>query len=120
MRLNRALEIFEYSKAMLTCDMSIRRDPEHQDVSPDYYGKDAEDLYYAIVCVERYIKNSIPIEQLLSILPKYDDYIHTTTYPYNETTEDIYSKGYKDGWEACLKAIKEELDYWEKENADTD
>ena len=44
MELNRALEILEYNKAMLTCDMSISRDPEHQDVSPDYYGKDAEDL----------------------------------------------------------------------------
>ena len=62
MELNRALEIFEYNKAMLTCDMSISRDPEHQDVSPDYYGKDAEDLYYAIVCAEEYIKKAIPIE----------------------------------------------------------
>lgn len=62
MDLKRALEVFEYNKAMLTCDMSIYRDPEHQDVSPDYYGKDAEDLYYAIVCVEKYIKNAIPIE----------------------------------------------------------
>ena len=62
MELNRALEILEYNKAMLTCDMSISRDPEHQDVSPDYYGKDAEDLYNAIVCVEKYIKNAIPID----------------------------------------------------------
>ena len=59
---------------------------------------------------------AIPIEQLLSILPEYDDYIHTKTYHYNETMEDIYSKGYEDGWNACLKHIKEELDYWEKEN----
>jgi hypothetical protein len=58
----------------------------------------------------------IPVEQLLSILPKYDGYIHTKTYPYNETMEDIYSKGYEDGWNVCLKHIKEELDYWEKEN----
>ena len=64
MELNRALEILEYNKAMLTCDMSISRDPEHQDVSPDYYGKDAEDLYNAIVCVEKYIKNAIPVEWL--------------------------------------------------------
>ena len=64
MELNRALEILEYNKTMLTCDMSISRDPEHQDVSPDYYGKDAEDLYNAIVCVEKYIKNSIPIRWL--------------------------------------------------------
>lgn len=62
---------------------------------------------------------AIPIEQLSSILQKYDDYIHTKTYPYNRTMEDIYSKGYEVGWNACLKAIKEELDYWEKENDDT-
>lgn len=61
MNLKRALEVFEFNKAMITCDMSISRDPNHQDVSPDYYGKDAEDLYYAIVCVEKYIENSIPI-----------------------------------------------------------
>lgn len=66
MELKRAIEILEYNKAMLTCDMSISRDPEHQDVSPDYYGKDAEDLYNAIVCVEKYIKNAIPIEWLKS------------------------------------------------------
>jgi hypothetical protein len=30
--------------------------------------------------------------------------------------EDIYSKGHEEGWNACLKAIKEELDYWVKEN----
>lgn len=59
---------------------------------------------------------AIPIEQLLSILPKYDDYIHTKTYRNNETMEDIYSKGHEEGWNACLKAIKEELDYWKKEN----
>ena len=59
---------------------------------------------------------AISIEQLLSILPEYDDYIHTKTYPYNETMEDIYSKGYEEGWNACLKHIKEELADWEKEN----
>lgn len=59
---------------------------------------------------------AIPIEQLISILPKYDDYIHLKTYPYNETMEDIYSKGYEDGWNVCLKIIKDELEYWEKEN----
>lgn len=59
---------------------------------------------------------AIPVEQLLSILPKYDDYIHMKTYLYNENMEDIYSKGYEDGWNVCLKHIKEELDYWEKEN----
>lgn len=59
---------------------------------------------------------AIPIEQLLNILPKYDDYIHTKTYLHNEHIEDIYSKGHEEGWNACLKAIKEELDFWEEEN----
>lgn len=63
---------------------------------------------------------AIPIEQLLNILPKYDDYIHTVTYRYNQNMEDIYSKGHEDGWNTCLKHIKEELDYWEKENAKAD
>lgn len=80
MELKRALEIFEYNKAMLTCDMSISRDPEHQDVSPDYYGKDAEDLYNAIVCVEKYIKNTIPIKWIREFAKKqnrgnYKDFI---------------------------------------------
>lgn len=70
MKLSRALEVFEYNKAMLTCDMSISRDPEHQDVTPDYYGKDAEDLYYAIVCVEKYIKSAIPIKWIKTMLKK--------------------------------------------------
>ena len=74
-----------------------------------------ENMHRPIV-IETMNKDAIPIEQLLSILPKYDDYIHTKTYPYNETMEDIYSKGHEDGWNACLKAIKEELDNWEKEN----
>ena len=94
--LKRALEIFEYNKAMLTCDMSIGRDPEHQDVSPDYYGKDAEDLYNAIVCVEKYIKNAIPIEWIKKYIedhtyemvnPKYVDdmynYIQFTEKPFD-------------------------------------
>lgn len=74
MELNRALEILEYNKAMLTCDMSISRDPEHQDVSPDYYGKDAEDLYNAIVCVEKYIKNAIPIEWIKEWVERDENY----------------------------------------------
>ena len=74
MELKRALEIFEYNKAMLTCDMSISRDPEHQDVSPDYYGKDAEDLYNAIVCVEKYIKKAIPIEWIEKQMAKRENY----------------------------------------------
>ena len=72
MELDRALEIFEYNKDMLTCDMSVSRDPEHQDVSPDYYGKDAENLYYAIVCVEEYIKSAIPIEWMEEKAKMYD------------------------------------------------
>lgn len=62
------------------------------------------------------IVKAIPVEQLLSILPEYDDYIHMKTYPHNEFMEDIYSKGYEDGWNVCLKIIKEELENWEKEN----
>ena len=50
---------------------------------------------------------AIPVEWLLSILSN----------TYNETIEDSYSLGFEDGWNACLKTIKEELDYWEKENA---
>ena len=73
MELKRALEILKYNKYMLTCDMSISRDPEHQDVSPDYYGKDAEDLYNAIVCVEKYIKNAIPIEWIKNVWLKNPD-----------------------------------------------
>lgn len=94
MELKRALEIFEYNKAMLTCDMSISRDPEHQDVSPDYYGKEAEDLYYAIVCVEKYIKSAIPIEWIKAWAEKWD-------YPRYWAYRDI------------AHAIIEE---WEKEN----
>ena len=70
---------------------------------------------WRLIKSQRAIK-AIPVEQLLSILPKYDDYIHTKTYPYNETMEDIYSKGHEDGWNVCLKIIKEELEDWEKEN----
>ena len=95
MELKRALEIFEYNKAMLTCDMSISRDPEHQDVSPDYYGKDAEDLYYAIVCVEKYIKNAIPIKWIL----------HYVDTHYNVDN-------YDDIWRYIMKMHDE----WEKEN----
>lgn len=58
------IDILEYNMAMLTCDMSISRDPEHQDVSPDYYGKDAEDLYYACEYCLELLKGSIPIDWL--------------------------------------------------------
>ena len=60
--------------------------------------------------------DSVGLPIIESILSKYDDYIHMKIYPDNETMEDIYSKGHEDGWNACLKAIKEELNYWEKEN----
>ena len=86
MELKRAIEIFEYNKAMLTCDMSISRDPEHQDVSPDYYGKDVEDLYNAIVCVEKYIKKAIPIEWIKHWCLK-----HYPTYP-RIITEQLLKK----------------------------
>lgn len=59
---------------------------------------------------------AISIEWLISILPKYDDYIHMKTYPHNETMEYIYSKGHEEGWNVCLKIIKDELEDWEKEN----
>lgn len=59
------IDILEYNMAMLTCDMSLTRDPEHQDVSPDYYGKDAEDLYYACeYCLKYITKESIPVKWL--------------------------------------------------------
>lgn len=70
---------------------------------------------WKLIKSQRTIK-AIPVEQLLRILPKHEDYIHTKTYPDNEFMEDIHYKGHKEGWNACLKAIKEELDYWEKEN----
>ena len=58
----KVIDILDYNMAMLTCDMSISRDPEHQDVPPDYYGKDAEDLYYACEYCIDYFKKAIPIE----------------------------------------------------------
>ncbi len=102
MELKRAIEILEYNKAMLTCDMSISRDPEHQDVSPDYYGKDAEDLYNAIVCVEKYIKNAIPIEWMINKLIEADN----------------MGMGIED-WSVkdCYALV---LDDWEKENEQSD
>lgn len=64
------IDILEYNMAMLTCDMSISRDPEHQDVPPDYYGKDAEDLYYACEYCLNILKNEpfdsfkVPLNEL--------------------------------------------------------
>ena len=94
--------ILEYNKTMLTCDMSVSRDPEHQDVSPDYYGKDAEDLYYAIVFIEKYLDNSIPIEWINSY-----------------TTGLIFSDDYEDNADSIdyyIDCIKEMVRDWEKEN----
>lgn len=52
-------------------------------------------------------EKAIPVEQLLSILSNsYDEIME----------DDDYSQGFEDGWNACLKAIKEELNYWEKES----
>ena len=108
MELKRALEIFEYNKAMLTCDMSISRDPEHQDVSPDYYGKDAEDLYYAIVCVEEYIKNAIPIELIKKEMKQLDEDIKWAWY---------YGNVALDKMEYLKTWLTIKLEDWEKENA---
>ena len=99
MELKRAIEIFEYNKEMLTCDMSISRNPEHQEVSPDYYGKDAEDLYYAIVCVEKYIKEAIPIEWI----KRY-------------ASEKSYNDGMDCYWHFWEEDILKMLEEWEKEN----
>lgn len=96
MELNRALEILEYNKDMLTCDMSISRDPEHQDVCPDYYGKDAENLYYAIVCVEKYIKSAIPVKWI-------DGYIKRRA-----NDAEIYAE---------ILFISDMVEEWNKENA---
>lgn len=90
-------------------------------IDKDLVLKTAKDKEWGLWCEIANIKfapevKAIPVEQLLSILPKYDDYIHMKTYLYNETFEDIYSKGHEDGWNACLKAIKKELDCWENEN----
>ena len=105
MELKRALEIFEYNKAMLTCDMSVSRDPEHQDVSPDYYGKEAEDLYYAIVCVEKYIKNAVPVEWIRNNWLKRNDYQGTIEFFPQPTFEDVMNWLIED-WEAERGADK--------------
>ena len=51
------INILEYNMEMLTCDMRVGRDPEHQEVPPDYYGKDAEELYYACEYCLNILKN---------------------------------------------------------------
>lgn len=59
---------------------------------------------------------AIPIEWLKKHLPKYDDYIHTRMY-HDEYNENIYSAGHEDGWEACRKAILEDVfEEWKEEN----
>ena len=107
MELKRALEILEYNKDMLTCDMSIGRDPEHQNVSPDYYGKDAENLYYAIVCVEEYIKNAIPIELIKKEMKRLDEDIKWAWY---------YGNVALDKMEYLKTWLTIKLEDWEKEN----
>lgn len=92
--------ILDYNKTMLTYDMSISRDPEHQEVSPDYYGKDAENLYYAIVFIEEYLDNSIPIEWI-----KHWCIEHYPTYP-SIITEELLRK--TETWQM--------MEDWEKEN----
>lgn len=92
------IDILEYNMAMLTCDMSISRDPEHQDVSPDYYGKDAEDLYYACEYCLELLKNSIPIKWI-------NRYIDSTL---DEDNSQMI------GFRAAI--IKEMVKRWEKEN----
>ena len=104
MKLNEALEVFEYNKAMLTCDMSISRDPEHQDVTPDYYGKDAEDLYYAIVCVEKYIKNAIPVEWIEGQIKMYDE------------LSDIKDDRWGDIYHTFAQLLRGTIAHWRKEN----
>lgn len=90
--------ILEYNKTMLTSDMSISRDPEHQDVGPDYYGKDAEDLYNAIVFIEKYLDNSIPIEWIEKWLEAQERILRISPPYYHQIT------------------VRKMLEDWEKEN----
>lgn len=114
MELKRAIEILEYNKNMLTCDMSVGRDPEHQDVSPDYYGKDAENLYYAICCVEEYIKNSISIKWLHNIMERQLIFAMESEMEGTTTVKDgvIHCVS---GALAC-QVLANVIKLWEKEN----
>lgn len=96
------INILEYNMAMLTCDMSISRDPEHQDVSPDYYGKDAEDLYYVCKYCLDMLKTSVPI----SWIKKWAKKNGLDCYDYDYPTEK------NDWWYAIEKMLKD----WEGEN----
>ena len=92
------INILDYNMEMLTCDMSISRDPEHQDVPPDYYGKDAEELYYACEYCLKLLKN-IPEEKIT-----YD----INGYPETKGMLQLISPlgaTYNAGWNDCLKAI---------------
>ena len=89
---------------MLTSDMSISRDPEHQDVGPDYYGKDAEDLYNAIVFIEKYLDNSIPIEWI-------EDWLDKTTNTKDGDDISMLEEGVKIGI-AFINLMERQ---WEKE-----
>ena len=96
------IDILEYNMAMLTCDMSISRDPEHQDVAPDYYGKDAEDLYYACKYCLDMLKTSIPIEWILKWANKNCMYCYDYDYPTEKT----------DRWFDINNMVKD----WQEEN----
>lgn len=74
------------------------RDPEHQDVGPDYYGKDAEDLYNAIVFIEKYLDNSIPIEWIEKWLEAQERILRISPPYYHQIT------------------VRKMLEDWEKEN----
>ena len=91
MTLNKAKEILRYNKDMLTFDPLYG-----EEVEPWYYGKDAEDLYNAIVCVEDCLKKAIPIEWII-------DWLNKQTIPALHTCDD---------YEAVEKMLKD----WEKEN----
>ena len=118
------MRVIDADKLMLSlADWKLQEAPIHTYEKPkEFTADDMQRMIWRTIrdcesaVEEQPTVKAIPVEQLLSILPEYDDYIHTKTYLYNETMEDIYSKGYEDGWNVCLKIIKEELEDWEKEN----
>ena len=96
------INILDYNMAMLTCDMSISRDPENQDVPPDYYGKDAEDLYYACEYCLKLLTGKKPEEKIT-----YD----INGYPETKGMFQLispFTSSYNMGWNDCLKAISGE------------
>ena len=110
------INILEYNMTMLTCDMSISRDPEHQDVPPDYYGKDAEELYYACEYCLALLKNdAIPVDWIKRWLsnikndPRYKS-------EYGELTGDVKYVSYEGTKVTRIPCISDMLEDWEKEN----